>query len=154
MGLREQLDELGTGPLVALVVAAAAAMLVLAVAATVVLAAVVETFVLGLGETAERGVQAGASVQQGDGGDLTVVWTSNGDADHLVVEWSAEDGTVQATDAEGRVSTDGDEVWLEEVGASVTLSDGTPDTETSVQVIVVGVRGAEETVLLTREASV
>jgi FlaG/FlaF family flagellin (archaellin) len=153
MGLRERLDELGTGPLVALVVAAAAAALVLAVAATVVLAAVVGTFVLGLGETAERGVQAGASVQQGDGGDLTVVWTSNRDAEHLVVEWSAVSGSVEATDVEGRVSTDGDEVRLEEVGASVTLSDGAPETETPVEVVVRGVRGGEESVLLTREAT-
>jgi FlaG/FlaF family flagellin (archaellin) len=153
MGLRERLDAFGTGPLVALVVAAAAAVLVLAVAATVVLAAVVGTFVLGLGETAERGVQADASIQQDDEGGPTVVWTANQDAEYLVVDWSAGNGSVEATDADGRVSTDGDEVRLEEVGASVTLSDGAPETETPVEVVVRGVRGGEESVLVIREAT-
>jgi FlaG/FlaF family flagellin (archaellin) len=153
MGLRERLDGLGTGPLVALALAAAAAALVLAVAVTVVLAAVIGTFVLDLESSPRTGVQAGASVDGDADGGLTVTWTSNQNAGHLLVEWTASDGNVTATDAEGRVSATGGRARLQAVGASVTLSDGAPETGTTVTVVLTAVRGEQEAVIANQEAT-
>ncbi|MFO7927281.1 type IV pilin [Natronomonas sp.] len=57
---------------------------ILMVAITVILAAVIGTFVLGLGDQVETGVQAGATINEDPEDDrITITYTSSGNSDGL-----------------------------------------------------------------------
>lgn len=156
MDVTERLEETNTGVLIALAVGVAVVGLVVLVAVTVVLAAVVGTFVLGVGEEAGTGqasgphVQAGASVHTDeDAGEVHVTWTSNHNADHLLVEWETSGGDVQPTDdSSGSVTEDGRGQLLE-VGQRLRLAESDPGTETTVEVTVTAVADDSQAVLVT-----
>jgi len=61
---------------------------ILMVAITVILAAVIGTFVLNLGGSVQENVQAGASVSTTSDNSVKVTWTSNQNANKLVVDIS------------------------------------------------------------------
>jgi FlaG/FlaF family flagellin (archaellin) len=154
MGLRERFDDLGTGTVVALSIALAMVALVVAVALTVVVAAIIGTFVLGLGGSTGAELPAGATVQETDDGELSVVWTSNRNAEYLVVEWEAAGGNVTATGADGAVEVEDGRAELRAVGDAVRLSDGDPDAGTTVQVTATAVgEDGSRVVVLDREAT-
>ncbi len=84
---------------------------ILMVAITVILAAVIGTFVLGLGDSLDSGVQAGVSVD-GDSSstERTVTWTSQGTADSIVVRNSSgsSEGNTSSIGGGVTVSSTGD----------------------------------------------
>lgn len=120
---------------------------VIALVVLVILAAVVGTFVLDAGSSVEAGVQAGASVSfeestgSGSPGAVTVVYTSNQNAEYLRVEWEATNGDVTSPETR-RLTQLGDELVIEEASTE-------SDTEVSVTVTAVGQDG-EETVVVER----
>jgi len=161
MGLLDRLKELDTAVLVALALGIAVVGLVLLVVLAVVLAAVIGSFVLGVGEAGESAsveggeVAADASLQpDAEASAVTVVWTSNADADHLLVEWTASDGDVRATDTVGDASYEDGAVRLTSVGSSVTLAAADDAGEVTVQVTVTAVGDAGRTVVVDRSVSV
>ena len=116
---------------------------ILMVAITVILAAVIGTFVLGLGDSVQTNVQAGASVSANpvdgsDDGTVTVTFNSNQNAAELQVQ--ATDASGNSLDADGPGSTS---TILKEVGESVTFTEGS-NAENEVRVIVTAV-GNDET---------
>lgn len=111
---------------------------ILMVAITVILAAVIGTFVLGLGDSLESGVQAGVSVD-GDSSstDRTVTWSSQGTADSIEVRYS--DGSPV-----GNTSS---------VGGSVTVDTTDGDSEGDYSVVALQDDSDQETVIRTFEVS-
>jgi hypothetical protein len=83
-----------------------------------------------------------------------VTWTSNQNAEHLLVEWSASGVTVEATGSSGDASVDDEQARLSSVGSAVTLTDGESGSETAVQVTVTAVNEDDSTVVLSREVTV
>jgi flagellin-like protein len=117
---------------------------ILMVAITVILAAVIGTFVLGLGDSVQSNVQAGASVQAtvGDSssnpGTITVTFNSNQNADNLEVRVGNGASAVGSPDA----------TTLSSVGESVTFSEAdgsSADEDNDVQIIVVAVGESSDT---------
>lgn len=155
MDIRETIDEMDTGVLVALAIGVAVVGLILLVVVIVVLAAVVGTFVLDAGEDIENNVNAGVSVSgDAETNEIRVTFTSNQNADYLQVEWRASGGTVEATGGSGDASVDDEQARLSSVGSAVTLSDGDSGSETAVQVTVTAVNEDDSTVVLSREVTV
>ena len=109
---------------------------ILMVAITVILAAVIGTFVLGLGDNLGNSVTAGVSVDGDETNEVRITLTNIGTADNVKV--------VDASDGEDVGADDGD-LPLSSTGASVTLTDSTPD-EGDYNVVAVGPDG-DETVL-------
>jgi flagellin-like protein len=72
---------------------------ILMVAITVILAAVIATFVLGIGETVNEGVQAGVVVEGANTTSATVTWASQGNADRIEIRKA--DGTQATADTAG-----------------------------------------------------
>jgi flagellin-like protein len=97
---------------------------ILMVAITVVLAAVIGTMVLGMGDSVQSNVQAGANVewdQGNDDGTVTVTWNNNQNADHLAVQFKHSNGTAvgsndYATNPSGNLTNVGDSITLSEDG--------------------------------------
>lgn len=155
MDIQETIDEMDTPELMALAIGVGVLGLIVLVVLTVVLAAVVGTFVLGAGEDIENQVNAGVSVSgDAETNEITVTFTSNQNADYLVVEWTASGGSVGVTGTSGDASEDGQGVRLSSVGSAVALSDGDPDAETSGTVTVTAVGTDDRSVILTSEFTV
>jgi flagellin-like protein len=126
---------------------------ILMVAITVILAAVIGTFVLGLGDSVQTNVQAGASVSSNpvsgsQDGTITVTFNSNQNAQELQVE-------ATPTDSSQSVSATTGSSPLTQVGESVTFTEG-QDADTEVQVIVtaVGQDGETRTVIVERTVTI
>ena len=122
------------------------------VAITVILAAVIGTFVLGLGDSIQTNVQAGATV------------TVNEDTDTVVVTYNSQqtDGAelrVSATAKDGTVFQSGDSFSgtpITQVGNSATISPsgGTSGDTGSVTVVVTAATNDAETVIVEKQVSV
>jgi flagellin-like protein len=107
---------------------------ILMVAITVILAAVIGTFVLNLGGSVQSNVQAGASVTA-EGEDITVTWTSNQNADELIV---TQDGTCNLPTP-----------TITEVGGSVTAD--TCGTGTTTITVTAQTDQGQKTVILSKD---
>lgn len=155
MDLVDRLKELDTPVLVGLLVVAAAGALVVFVAVLVVVAAVLGTFVLNLGSTPEVNVQAGANVAaDADAGQVRVTFTSNGNADYLLVEWSAAGSDLAVAETAGEATAGDDSARLRSVGDAVVLAERDPAADTEVNVVVTAVSGDERTVIVSRDVTV
>jgi FlaG/FlaF family flagellin (archaellin) len=140
------------------------------VAITVILAAVIGTFVLGLGDSVQSNVQAGASIQATEGGtdgSVTVTFNSNQNAGQLNVSFRAANGTELSTG--GGYLVDGSTIQytsgssqnvpavLGSVGSSVTLSEdlgSAAETDVRVQVTAIGEDGETRTVILDKTVTI
>ena len=145
---------------------------ILMVAITVILAAVIGTFVLGLGDSVQTNVQAGASVTYDDGADsATVTWTSNQNADGIYVNVSGGPdvlmtggpGDTVTFQSSGDPSTsggaaayeDGQAATISGGGASATpCSGGTCSVSGDTTITVIAVKGDQSTVLLQESGTV
>ena len=105
-------DDRGVSPVIGVI---------LMVAITVILAAVIGTFVLGLGDSLDQGVNAGVSVDENNG-NYTVTLVNKGTADSVVLRGGG-DG---ADD-------------LNDVGDSVTVD----DPGENIQVVAIASDGSE-----------
>jgi flagellin-like protein len=109
---------------------------ILMVAITVILAAVIGTFVLNLGGSVQSNVQAGASVTA-DGGDITVTWTSNQNADYLTA--TLGDTSACTTAFSGSAT---------EVGQSLTAGDCSGTVKVTV---TASTNEGQDTVIVTKD---
>lgn len=156
MGLRDWIEEQSTGVLIVVGLGVAAVGIVLLIVFTVIAAAVVGTFVLDLGSEVETSVQAGATVQfDGDAGEVTATFTSNQNADYLLVEWSTQGGGVEIAGTSGDVDVGDGQARLHSVGSEVVLAETDPgaDTTVSVTVTAVGSDGSR-TVVVRKDGTV
>jgi flagellin-like protein len=110
---------------------------ILMVAITVILAAVIGTFVLNLGGSVQENVQAGASVSSTSGSEVKVTWTSNQNANDLVVDITG--------------CTTGD-TTLNNVGETFTTSGGSCSSDSTATVIVTALGdGDSKTVIVNKD---
>jgi FlaG/FlaF family flagellin (archaellin) len=155
MGIVEDLKNLNPVVQILLGIVVVGVVLVVAAVVLVVLAAIIGTFVLGVGGEVEAGPQAGAAITPDEAaGTAEVVWTSNQDADHLVVEWSTSGGTVGASGLEGAELVGENSARIDDVGGSVTLAEDDADTDTTISFIVSAVNEDGESVILDKEVTV
>jgi FlaG/FlaF family flagellin (archaellin) len=155
MGIVEDLRNLNPVVQILLGIVVVGVVLVVAAVVLVVLAAIIGTFVLGVGGEVEAGPQAGAAITTDEeAGTATVTWTSNQNADHLVVEWSTSGGSVTVDGVDGGEPVDDARVRLTDVGGSVTLAEDDPPTDTTILFTVSAVNEDGETVILDKEVTV
>jgi flagellin-like protein len=151
MQIKQQLEEFVTGdergvsPVIGVI---------LMVAITVILAAVIGTFVLGLGDSVQQNVQAGASVQAnpssgGSAGDVVVTFNSNQNAANLEVDASAVSGTGSIASSSTTFTT------LSDVGDSVRITENSAADDTEIQIVVTAVgEDGTRTVIVDRTVQV
>jgi flagellin-like protein len=124
---------------------------ILMVAITVILAAVIGTFVLGLGDSLQTNVQAGATVTVNEDTDNVVVTFNSKQTDgaELRITTVAPDGTVFDENSAFTPTT------LSTVGSSATMSPagGDPGNVGSITVVVTAFTGDAETVILEKDVS-
>lgn len=155
MGLVDELKELHPALQILLGLVVLGVGLVVVVAVLVVLAAIVGSFVLGVGGEVDTSVQAGATVTTDEtAGTAEVVWTSNQNADHLIVEWSTTGGDVAVGSLESAQQVDEDAARIGELGGSVTLAEDDPDGTTTISITVTAVGEDGESVILTKDVEV
>lgn len=116
------------------------------------------TFAMSTGETLEESVQAGASVEaNATANTTTVTWTSNQNADHLLVQLPESGSelrvanTVNSSNTTGGVNVTDDGVRLTEVGQQVTFRQRRPSENATVEVVVVAAKGDARTVIVARD---
>jgi flagellin-like protein len=124
---------------------------ILMVAITVVLAAVIGTMVLGMGDSVQSNIQAGAQVEfnDGDPGSVSVTWNNNQNADHIeVAMYNSDNGNALTLNG----STD--PVQLDNVGSTVNYNESNDfnsplsnNNEVKVVVTAVGEDGEKRTVI-------
>lgn len=155
MGIVEDLRNLNPVVQVLLGIVVVGVVLVVAAVVLVVLAAIIGSFVLGVGGEVDTGAQAGASITTDeDAGTATVVWSSNQNADHLLVEWSTSGGSVTIDDVSAGEPVSDRRVRLTDVGGSVTLAEDDPPGDTTILFTVSAVNEDGETVVLEKDVTV
>ena len=77
-------DERGVSPVIGVI---------LMVAITVILAAVIATFVLGFPDQVNNNVNAGVTIEATDGGNATVTWVSQGNAENITILTDPAEGS-------------------------------------------------------------
>jgi len=105
---------------------------ILMVAITVILAAVIGTFVLGLGDSVDSGVNAGASVEQdASNNEIRITLTSAGNADGIAIQ--------------GDIDLDTSPLYTESVGGTITIdSDAlSSDLSSGSTVNIIAYQGAD-----------
>ncbi|WP_266076527.1 type IV pilin N-terminal domain-containing protein [Haladaptatus caseinilyticus] len=128
---------------------------ILMVAITVILAAVIGTFVMGLGNSVEKNVNAGAeiSADKAANGAVTVTWVSKGTASQVSVKVKEKGGTNNGT---ATINNIGDSVTIYEKSGGNDDLGFSADGDRQVQIIVtaIGEDGETKTVINNEEATI
>lgn len=123
---------------------------ILMVAITVILAAVIGTFVLGLGDDLGESAQAGVTVNEIGGEEVTVQLTNGGNADEIRAEWSGWETDSYSSDESYTFTGVGDSVTVD---VATSGSENAGETEPGASITVIGVLNGEETVIRTYHLS-
>ncbi|MFD1512527.1 type IV pilin [Halomarina rubra] len=112
---------------------------ILMVAITVILAAVIASMTLGLGDSVQENVNAGANINFDDANNqVDVTYTTAGNADEIVV-------TVEEVDVSGTFTSSS--ATMDEVGQVETFGAGSLQDGDEVRVTVVAYKGDSKTVI-------